>query len=264
MTSRKALDCQTRLLTVSSAGGMFILLVLALLLPGFLPAKTAPENIITKQITVIEGSSVNIRDTIRGYRSTSYRFSAKAGQRLTVTLKTTNGANYLNIYAPGYGPGDEAIHAGDISGNSFDSMLNENGVYTVNVFLMRSAARRNETARYTLSIKLDPGKASATRNGTAIRWPANYDAAGQLRCMNISEQSSTWCEFRVQRRPGAATIWVVRPDKPHALRIIYFANKAFSTDDTWKVNWKQEGDNWRVSVGKDELYIIPDAAIFGG
>lgn len=264
MTARKTLDCQPRLQPYSGAGGMFILLVLVLLLPGVLLARAAPENIINKQIKVTEGTTANIRDAIRGYRSTSYLFRAKAGQRLKVTLKTTNGANYFNIYAPGHGPGDEAMHAGDISGNSFDSMLTENGDYSVNVFLMRSAARRNETARYTLSIRLDPGKATTTRNGAAIRWPASYDASGQLRCMNIAERSNTWCEFRVQRRPGAATIWVVRADNPNALRVIYFANKAFSTDDTWKVSWKQDGDNWRVTVGKDELYIIPDAAIFGG
>ena len=57
---------------------------------------------------------------------------------------------------------------------------------------------------------------------------------------------------------------LVKPGTEDALRVLYFENKAFSSDDDAELSWKRQDDNWRVSAGKKEIYLIPDAVIFGG
>ncbi len=100
-------------------------------------------------------SGTTIKATIIGRESVNYKLRAKAGQSLFVILNTSNGANYFNIYVPGKGPGDAAMFIGATLGTRYEGTLPADGVYTVQVFLMRSAARRNEKASYTLEIEID-------------------------------------------------------------------------------------------------------------
>jgi len=100
-------------------------------------------------------SSETIKETITGYQSVNYKFGAKAGQHMVVILKTDNGSNYFNIFVPGKGPGDEAMFIGSTLGDRYDGTLPADGEYTVQVYLMRNAARRNEKANYTLEIGID-------------------------------------------------------------------------------------------------------------
>ena len=51
-------------------------------------------------------SSATIKGSIKGYETIDYVLGAKAGQTMSVTLKTNNGANYFNVLAPG---SDDAI-----------------------------------------------------------------------------------------------------------------------------------------------------------
>ncbi len=100
-------------------------------------------------------SSAIIKETITGYQSVNYKFGAKAGQHMVVVLKTDNGSNYFNIFVPGKGPGDEAMFIGSQRGDHYEGTLPADGEYTVQVYLMRNAARRNEKAKYTLEIGID-------------------------------------------------------------------------------------------------------------
>jgi len=99
-------------------------------------------------------SGTSIKSSIVGYQGVNYTLDAKAGQTMTVKLQSSNLSNYFNIYAPGKGPGDEAMVIGDINGNSYSGVLPSTGTYTIQVFLMRNAARRNEKASYTLDISV--------------------------------------------------------------------------------------------------------------
>jgi len=100
-------------------------------------------------------SGATIKETITGYQSVNYKLGAKAGQHMVVVLKTDNGSNYFNIFVPGKGPGDEAMFIGSQQGGRYDGTLPADGEYTVQVYLMRNAARRNEKANYTLEIGID-------------------------------------------------------------------------------------------------------------
>lgn len=95
--------------------------------------------------------SVQRKQSIKGDQTAEYRFNAKAGQMLTVDFKPSNTSAYFNITAKG---ADYALFNGSIMGNHFSGSLPSDGEYTVQVYLMRNAARRNEVANYALSLRL--------------------------------------------------------------------------------------------------------------
>ncbi|MGC6329570.1 hypothetical protein [Rhizorhabdus sp. FW153] len=105
-----------------------------------------------------------IHGSIRGYDVIDYSLRAAAGQKLSVVFTTSNGSSYFNVGVQG---APEALFNGATSGNRFSSVLAANGSYAVRVYLMRNAARRNEVARYTLSI----GLAGAGPVATGGLWP---------------------------------------------------------------------------------------------
>jgi hypothetical protein len=106
-------------------------------------------------------SAVTLKDRIKGDESVDYRLGAAAGQTMTVTLKPSNRSTYFNVMAPGE---DSAIFIGSSEGNKFSGKLPKSGDYVVRVYLMRNAARRNETSSYSIEFKIAadaPGAAAA-------------------------------------------------------------------------------------------------------
>ena len=93
----------------------------------------------------------SVKGKIKGYATVEYTVSGKAGQTLSVKLKTNQPSNYFNIRQQGQ---DEALFIGSTSGNSFQAKLPADGEYTVQVYLMRNAARRNAVASYSLEMGL--------------------------------------------------------------------------------------------------------------
>jgi hypothetical protein len=112
-------------------------------------------------------SSTSIDDSITGYEGVSYIVGVSAGQRMSVELDTDNTSNYFNITAPG---ASAALFIGSTSGNSTSFVIPSSGDYKIDVYLMRNAARRGETANYELSIAVE-GKAPRRRR--ASRRPAS-------------------------------------------------------------------------------------------
>jgi hypothetical protein len=98
-------------------------------------------------------SGVVLKDHIKGYESVKYKLNAAAGQKMEITLKSSNASNYFNVQAPGE---DTAIFIGSTSGNHYSGVLPKKGDYIVDVYLMRNAARRNEVANYSIDFKIAP------------------------------------------------------------------------------------------------------------
>ncbi|MFZ2997016.1 hypothetical protein [Sphingobium sp.] len=120
----------------------------------------------TERIQFARGaSSTTLRGTIRGYDSVDYVVGARAGQTMSVTLRTTNRSAYFNVLP---GRDEVAIFNGSIGGNQFDGRLKNDGDYRVRVYLMRNAARRGEVAAFSLSVGISgrPG-AGGPGSGTA-------------------------------------------------------------------------------------------------
>lgn len=122
----------------------------------------AQNDVRTEQVRFAAGTSgTTINDTIQGYESVLYRIGAEAGQRMKVRLEPSNTATYFNVYAPGRGPGDEALVNSQFVGpmtpdlNIFDGVLPISGEYTVSVYMMRSAARRDEVSNFMMAISIE-------------------------------------------------------------------------------------------------------------
>lgn len=94
-------------------------------------------------------SSKAVKGTIRGDQSRLYTINVKAGQTLTVKLVTSNPSSYFNITAPG---AQQALFIGSTEGNSYTGVVPSSGNYKIDVYLMRNAARRNESANFTLTV----------------------------------------------------------------------------------------------------------------
>lgn len=98
-------------------------------------------------------NSSRIEGSITGDNYVDYLVNVSEGQLMNVSMATDNAANYFNIMEPG----EEyvAIFNGSTSENQFEGTAAKSGDYRIRVYLMRSAARRGETANYILEIIVD-------------------------------------------------------------------------------------------------------------
>jgi len=131
-------------------------LALAALFVFAVPAADAGKGIRTERVQFKKGaSSAVVEAKITGDETVDYVLGAKKGQYMNVSMATDNGANYFNIIAPG--ETDVAMFNGSMGENQFEGTLRASGDYKIRVYLMRSAARRNETAKYRLEMIISGG-----------------------------------------------------------------------------------------------------------
>lgn len=135
---------------------MRLISTLAVLLIGLAAWPAAAQEAVTKRVQFSAGQSgATMSGRIKGYESVHYLLGAAAGQRMTVEMKASSTSAYFNIFAPGDLPGESAaMFIGATSGQRFEGVLPASGDYLVQVFLVRSAARRNETADYDLTFRI--------------------------------------------------------------------------------------------------------------
>lgn len=234
-------------------------------------ASPASAEIPSKQVQFKPGTtSATIKGSLKGEQTVDYTLRAKAGQTMRVSFQPTNDAAYFNVLPPG--STGEAIFIGSTSGNEWTGTLPADGEYRLRTYLMRSAARRNESVSYTLTVGITGGHASAAapaRVAHAERaGQGRFDASGQLPCARHKGQPMGQCPFEVARDAGGnATIKVTHADG--SARFISFRNGQATGADlsqadgdmTFKAS--KEADLFRIQAGQ-ERYEIPEAAVFGG
>ena len=208
-------------------------------------------------------TTAQIRGSIKGDVGVDYRIDARAGQMLTVAMKTSNESAYFNINPPG---SQMSMFVGSTTGTDATVMLPTDGTYVVRVYLMRNASRRNEMASYTLTVGVTgralpplPAAQDALIPGT------KFHASGEVRCLPPFETKAQRCDAFVIRRgvDGTATVEV---RGPNALlrRILFVAGVPVASDATEPLTHAREGDRTVVNLGTDERYEIPDPLVQGG
>ena len=208
--------------------------------------------------------SATIEGSIKGGQTIDYTLRARAGQTMSVMLATKHGANYFNVLPPG--SNDEALFVGSSGGNEWTGVLPADGEYKVRVDLMRSAARRNEAANYTLKVGI-AGTSRPTEFGKAPASDAKvkgtgYHATGPLPC-RMGNDKPIQCEFGVIRgEPGNAEVHVTPPGG--LTRVLTFMGANVTTNPGEKVEAVKQGYDWSVKVNDYEHYTIPEAVISGG
>jgi hypothetical protein len=134
------------------------------------------------------------------------------------------------------------------------------------VYLMRSAARRNEVANYRLEMIVTGAAHGATHGagGTDVLVPGTgYHATAQIPCVAEPNRRMSQCQAGVKRAPGGGSVHVTTPDG--GSRVITFRDgKVFSTDADAPFKVERRDDWTIVRIGAVEVYEIPDAFVFGG
>lgn len=239
------------------------------------PAAAVASDIEVRTIRFQKGeSSATTKSTIKGRQTIDYRLTAKAGQTMSVSLKTGNEANNFNVLPPG--SNDVAIFVGSSGGREWTGKLEADGAYTIRVYLERSAARRNEKADFALTVGITGAAAGPSKSGAAVAGASpeeragmgKFDANGTIPCAQAKGQPMGQCAFGVARGgAGTATLVVTRPDGRK--RMIFF-DKGKATgadlsqaDGNMEFRATKEADLYRIQAG-NERYEIPEAAIFGG
>ncbi|GAB4531925.1 MAG: hypothetical protein Tsb0014_15860 [Pleurocapsa sp.] len=231
----------------------------------------AQEEIRQERVQFKPGtSSTVVEDSITGYEIIDYVLNAREGQYMNVSMATDNSANYFNILAPG--EDEVAMFNSSMGVNQYEGVLPKSGDYKIRVYMMRSAARRNEVANYRLEMIItEPGDRSSTSgispNDDALVEGTDYHATGEIPCAMATEQPTDSCPFGVIREGnGTGTVTVTKPDG--STRTIFFENGEatgynMSDADSGEFSVEKQGDISSIEIGQ-ERYEIFDAVIFGG
>ncbi len=120
-------------------------------------ANVASAQVRTETVQFPSGKNqVKKSGRITGDQSVRYVVNARSGQQLAVSMWTDNKMAYFNILPPG---SSEAIFIGQNEARlAFDQQVNKSGAYTIDVYLIRAAARRGEKANYEVTVMLEPGR----------------------------------------------------------------------------------------------------------
>jgi hypothetical protein len=240
-----------------------------LLLPCFLlltaPMVFAADDIRTERVHFKKGAnSAVVEGSIKGYETVDYVLGARAGQHMNVSLATKHGATYFNILAPG--ENEVAMFNATVSQNHYEGELPANGDYKIRVYMMRSAARRNEAASYTLTVGIT-GSPKASDLGKAPASDAKvkgtpYHATGPLPC-TMGNDKPVQCDFGVIRgKPGNAEVHITPPGG--LKRVLIFMGDKVTTNTGEKIKAVKRGYDWFIEVNDYEHYTIPEAVVQGG
>jgi hypothetical protein len=151
-------------------------IVRALALAGAVLLVAAAGTVRQERVEFAQGATTaTLEGAVSGFDSVEYQVAAEAGQVMTVGLATEDKSVYFNVYRPGDIPGQSAaVHVGPRSGNDWTQRLRASGDYTVQVFLIRAAARRGDAGAYTLEVAVtgEPSPEAAPPSAGAATRPA--------------------------------------------------------------------------------------------
>ena len=226
---------------------------------------SAQEEIRSEQVEFERGAnSAVVEASIQGYEIVDYVLGASAGQYMNISMATDNTASYFNILAPG--ETEVAMYVGSVNGNQYEGTLPADGDYRVRVYLMRSAARRNEVANFRLEMIIRGSSGDQAAVDVKVAG-TDYHAIGMVSCAMDGGERKGSCAFGVQREGnGNGMVTVTKPDG--RTRTIFFESGQatgydFSQADPGEFSASKESDLSIVRIGS-EVYEIPDAVIYGG
>lgn len=162
------------------ASSMTFTLCLVIAVAGLCAHPVAAERIDLKgthELVIREG-------VIQGDEFVDYVVSTEPSQTLSVDIKTSNPSAYFNIL-PSWS--EQAIFIGSSKGTVADVVVRTGGDHILRVYLMRAAARRGETAEYSIGVSLGgPDYADGLAGG-----PDYWKVTGVDGTLNVRSGPST-------------------------------------------------------------------------
>jgi hypothetical protein len=238
-----------------------------LLLVAAIHGTCLAANVESKAVQFAKGaSSATVTGALQGDKTVDYKLRARAGQTMRVKLTTSNASNYFNVLPPG--SQGEAIHVGSSDGNEWSGALPADGEYAIRVYLMRSAARRGESAKYSLTMGISGKPVAASALGRASPNDAKvkgtpFHATGQLPCwMGNAPENSAQCPFGVIRGSSGNAEVRIKPEGGLERVLTFIGDRVTSGSE--KVKATKSGDTWTIEVNDYEHYRVYDSVILGG
>lgn len=235
---------------------------LAICLPT--TAGVAQAAVESERVMFAAGAdSILLQGQLKGDQTIDYKLRAGAGQTLTVDLKGSNPQNYFNVMAAG---SDNALFIGSSSGNSFRGVLPSDGDVRVRVFLMRPAARRQETSNYSLRLGVRGiSLAPVAPSSDALLPGTPYHAAAEVLCGSGGSAKVARCKaFVIRRDNNSATVVVTSPEGQKR-QFLFVQGKAVASDQPEPLAVQRRGDVSLLRLGENvEFYEIVDALVLGG
>lgn len=236
--------------------------------PVYTAGTAQDKDRLVKPVHFAKGKSeAVIRGRIVGRQYVDYELRAGAGQRMTVSLKGSNGANYFNLLPPDRL--NEAMAVGEFIDNRFDGLLPDDGLYTIRVFLMRSAGRRGESSDFTLAVGIagTPLKPVSAKVDAVIPG-TSFHARTTTQCEPLYAKARE-CEAYVVRRgfDGTATVvlrWDSDGGEKLERRILFVKGEPKAADTPRPMTFTRNERGWRVSFGGEEHFEIPEPLVYGG
>jgi hypothetical protein len=248
-----------------------------LLLLGQIAPAAADDPVRHVRVHFERGTSgATLNGHVEGRESIEYKLNARQGQMMRVDLQSRSTAVYFNIFEPGRRPGrDAALFIGETGGNSAEFRTAHAGDYLVQVFLVRAAARRGESAAYSVRFAItgDSPQAQAAhaapRPSTDARVPGTaFNATGEIPCARERGQPMGSCRFGVRREGnGNGAITVFWPGGGN--RVIFFEDNTpmrfdeSQADGGARMTVGHEADLYQVRIG-NQRFEIPEAVMTGG
>lgn len=206
--------------------------------------------------------ALSVKGSIKGYQSADFRINALAGQTLKVTLAARHPPAYFNLLPTGT---QEAMFVGSSMGNKASVVVPMDGEFTVQVYLMRSAARRGAASKFTLTTSLQGQALPAIASSKDELVPGTpFHATARVKCTPPFKANLTSCDVGVIRRglDGTATVQVRWPQGVR--HILFVKGKPIATDSAQPITNAKTQDMNKVTIGGDEVFDIPDALLTGG
>jgi hypothetical protein len=171
---------------------------------------------------------------------------------------------YFNLLPPG--STGEAMFAEGGGERQFDGKLPADGVYTIRVYLIRAAARRNERSSFTLSAALS-GKAlpPVLAKVDALIPGTPYHAQATIKCEPAYTQTRS-CEAFVIRRDfeGTATV-EIRWDQGRKRHILFVKGTPTVADVPMPMRFTKDAQgNVTIDFDGQDRFEIPEALVVGG
>ncbi|MGA7964287.1 MAG: META domain-containing protein [Gammaproteobacteria bacterium] len=185
-----------------------------------------------------------VKGSIIGDEIVDYKLGAKADQTMSIKLKTSNASLYFNVLPPG---SESALFIGSTSGNEWTGTLPVDGDYTVRVYLMRDAARRNERANYTLTVGITGGAAGSAPPEVQSTAPG-FGGSERGAVADALHTPLAGTEWRlVEFQSMNDTVGATRPDDPslYTMRL----NKDGTV--TMRLNCNHASGTWSAEAGPD-------------
>ncbi|WBU60810.1 SH3 domain-containing protein [Paracoccus albus] len=172
---------------------MFGRILCSAALAACLALPVAAESTTQPVIFAVGATGTAVSGQVVGRDTADFTLVAEAGQRMTVRMNTDNPSAYFNIYAPGDVPGEsQAIYIGSTSGLSADLTLPESGTYLIRTYLMPSAGRENEAARFSLTIDVAGRTPQSNDVANSLNAEPDYwKVTGITGRLNIRSEAST-------------------------------------------------------------------------